>query len=108
MHKTEIKEFDYDFYAGDQHWEVNILHNYVRITSELDKRNIKESYDLGQLSQLEDFRIAAYEGTYAMIAVSPPVDTKKSNKLPPMRHDRHGVNIIWGLHLEGNSNDEAG
>jgi hypothetical protein len=108
MHKTEITEFDYDFYAGYEHWQVNIEQKYVRIDSGLNKHNVKESYDLGQLSQLEDFRIAAYEGTYAMIAVSPPVDTEKSVNLPPMRHDRHGVDIIWGSHLEGNSNDEAG
>lgn len=91
----EEENFTYDFIAGQEHWQVDIPNRYIRITDTEKDSILKESYDLGQLCQLEDFRIASYEGTYAMIGVSTQVDDKKSVKLPPMKHDRHGVDLIW-------------
>ena len=91
----EEENFTYDFIAGREHWQVDIPNRYIRITDTEKDSILKESYDLGQLCQLEDFRIASYEGTYAMIGVSKQVDDKNSVKLPPMKHDRHGVDLIW-------------
>lgn len=95
MTSDEEENFTYDFIAGQEHWQLDIPNRYIRITDTEKDSILKESHDLGQVCQLEDFRIATYEGTYAMIDVSKPVDDLKSVKLPPMKHDRHSVDLIW-------------
>ena len=104
----EEENFTYDFIAGQEHWQVDLPSRFIRITDTKSGDTLKYSHDLGQLCQLEDFRIAAYEGTYAMIGVSVPVDDKKSVKLPPMKHDRHSVDLIWLWEGRVLSDDEAG
>ena len=54
----EEENFTYDFIAGQEHWQVDIPSRYIRIVDILKGGILKESYDLGQLCQLEDFRIA--------------------------------------------------
>ena len=65
----------YEFTAGTQHWYIDTDKTYVKILDTVDDCVIKESRNLGLLGQLEDSRIAAYEGTYAMIGVSPTITT---------------------------------
>ena len=60
-----------EFTAGTEHWYVDTDKTYVKIFDNIDQRVIKENHNLGLLGQLEGNRIAAYEGTYAMIGVSP-------------------------------------
>jgi len=64
-----------EFTAGTEHWYVDTDKTYVKIFDNIDQRVIKENHNLGLLAQLEGNRIAAYEGTYAMIGVSPTITT---------------------------------
>lgn len=59
----------YEFSTNLQHWYIDTDIQYVRITDKMTNR-CTENYNLGLLGQLEGRRIAAYEGTYAMIGVS--------------------------------------
>ena len=88
----------FDFLAGDARWYIDTDKTYLRISEEKTGKIRKESHDLGQVCQLEDFRIAAYEGTYAMIGISDAVEQTGSQSLPPMVHDRLKVNLIWSNH----------
>ena len=64
-----------EFTAGTQHWYVDTDIKYVKIVDKNTDNVVKESHNLGLLGQLEERRIAAYEGTYAMIGVSPTIKT---------------------------------
>lgn len=78
----------YEFSTKLQHWYIDTDDRYVKITDR--KTNAAtENFNLGLLGQLEGRRIAAYEGTYAMIGISGPI-----------KHEHHfiqgdGNRIIW-------------
>lgn len=79
----------YEFTAGTQYWYIDTRAKYIKIVDKITNRVMAESNRLGLVGQLENRRIAAYEGTYAMIGVSPPI-----------KHDHHflegdGNRIIW-------------
>jgi len=79
----------YEFTAGTEYWYIDTSEKYVKIVDKITDKVKKESYSLGMVGQLEGRRVATYEGTYAMIGVSPVI-----------KHDHHflqgDVNrIIW-------------
>jgi hypothetical protein len=79
-----------EFNAGTEHWYIDTDTKYVKIVNKEDDRVIKETHTLGLLGQLEGRRIAAYEGTYAMIGVSSEVRTDHFF-LDPTQENK----IIW-------------
>lgn len=79
----------YEFTAGQEYWYIDTAQHYVKIVDKITDKIRVESNNLGLLGQLEGKRVAAYEGTYAMIGVSPTI-----------KHDHHflegdGNRIIW-------------
>lgn len=79
----------YEFTAGQEYWYVDTDRTYVKIVDKITDKVRVENHNLGLLGQLELRRIAAYEGTYAMIGVSPVI-----------KHDHHFLEgdrtrIIW-------------
>lgn len=79
----------YEFTAGTEYWYIDTSTKYVKIVDKLTDKVKKESHSLGMVGQLEGRRIATYEGTYAMIGVSPTI-----------KHDHHFLEgdtnrIIW-------------
>ena len=63
----------YEFTAGTEYWYIDTSEKYVKIVDKLTDQVKTESYSLGMMGQLEGRRIATYEGTYAMIGVSPVI-----------------------------------
>jgi hypothetical protein len=79
----------YEFTAGTEYWYIDTSEKYVKVVEKITEKVIKENHNLGLLGQLEGRRIATYEGTYAMIGVSPVI-----------KHDHYflegsGNRIIW-------------
>jgi len=59
-----------EFTAGYEIWHLNTDSRYAKICDKETNKTLRESHNLGLICQLEDGRIAAYEGTYGQIGVS--------------------------------------
>ena len=64
-----------EFNTDTEHWYIDTDKTYIKIVDKLSNKTTTENHRLGLVGQLEKHRIAAYENTYGMIAISENITT---------------------------------
>lgn len=84
-----------EFQSGTRDWVVDTGLEYLRCSDVETGLVFKESTDLGMVVQLEDCRLAFYEGTYVHLGVTVALPCELFQQVPGLSTDVHCVSILW-------------